>query len=242
MKISDKKTINEIVAYDRRTAAIFETYGIDVSSKSDRTLTEICENRSIDLELLLETLRIIVFDKNNSHDFNSWPVDLLAEYIEKKHHRYMEETIHEIQSFLNIIASIHRENHPELIEVKNLFNSAASDLNKHMEIEENILFPYIKKMVHSIFQGKLPEMAFFGKIINPTSALNQEHAMEIEYFRRISILNNNYNPPQDACALYKQTMELMKEFEEDLQVHIYLENNILFPKAIELENQIQVGI
>lgn len=237
MNISENNTITEIVALDNRTMCIFETYGIDPNIKGDRTLIEICENRSISLEVLIESLQTLILSNNVLHDFSSWPADLLTEYIEKKHHRYVEETIPGIEAFLNKIASTHRLNHPELEEIKNLFGYIATDIREQMEMEETILFPHIRKMVQTVFLGKIPEPASFGTIVNPIAALNQSHDMELRCVKRISLLSKNYSSPSDACDMYKQTMELLKEFQDDLLIHFHLENNILFPKILELESQ-----
>lgn len=242
MNISVYNTITEIIALDNRTTCIFETYGIDYNTKGDRTLIEVCENRNINLEVLIESLQTLILSNKVFHDFSSWPADLLVEYIEKKHHRYVEETIPRIEAFLNKIASTHRLNHPELEEIKKLFGYIATDLKEQMEMEETILFLYIRKMVQTVFLGKFPELASLGTIVNLIAALYKSHDMELGCIKRISLLSKNYSLPSDACDMYKQTMELLKEFQDDLIIHFHLENNILFPKMLELERQFQIDV
>jgi len=66
----------------------------------------------------------------------------------------------------------------------------------------------------------------------------QDHEVEGERFRKIADLSNNYAPPEDACNTYRVSLALLNEFEQDLHLHIHLENNILFPKAISLEKKL----
>lgn len=92
MEVSEEITIGEYVAKDFRTAAIFSKYGIDFCCKGNRTIAEACDKKDIDTNQLMEQLNTVLTTKDdNSIDFKSWPLDLLADYIEKKHHRYVEE-------------------------------------------------------------------------------------------------------------------------------------------------------
>jgi regulator of cell morphogenesis and NO signaling len=160
-------------------------------------------------------------------------MDLLADYIEKKHHRYVEHKIPELKSYLSKVAKVHGERHPELLEIEALFTAAAHELLSHMRKEELILFPFVRNMTSNSDFQQPP----FGTVVNPIEMMKQEHDTEGERFRKISALSNQYTPPLDACTTYKVAFALLKEFEEDLHFHIHLENNILFPKAIETEKK-----
>jgi regulator of cell morphogenesis and NO signaling len=107
-----------------------------------------------------------------------------------------------------------------------------------MKKEELILFPFIKKVVRASISNELMEQSHFGTIENPIAMMMEEHDTEGERFRKIAKLSTNYTPPVDACNTYKVTFAMLKEFEEDLHKHIHLENNILFPKATQLEKNV----
>ena len=180
---------------------------------------------------MIETLEEIINKTNNPvADYNTWPLDLLADYVEKKHHRYVEEKIVEIVPFLNKVASVHGDRHPELLEVQQLFRGCVEELTSHMQKEEQILFPFVRQLA----TGKSVQ-APFGSVQNPINMMMHEHTAEGERFRRIVELTDNYTPPADACNTYKVTFALLQEFEEDLHLHIHLENNIMFPRTIALE-------
>ena len=106
-----------------------------------------------------------------------------------------------------------------------------------MKKEELILFPFIKKMVKAKLNDQVIEAPQFGTVNNPVAMMMEEHENEGERFRQIAKLTNNYTAPQDGCNTYQVTYAMLEEFEKDLHLHIHLENNILFPEAIKLENR-----
>lgn len=235
MTISKENIIGELVADNYRYAGVFKNVGIDFCCNGNRTIEQACEAKKIDSDSLMKNLENAANEfQQESIDFKSWPLDLLADYIEKRHHRYVEQKIPEIKPFLAKIAKVHGGRHPELLEVEKLFLESAGELTKHMKKEELILFPYIRDLVKAKASGG-ETFAPFGTVKNPIKMMMDEHDTEGERFRQIAALTDNYTPPADACNTYRVSFSLLKEFEEDLHLHIHLENNILFPKAIDLE-------
>lgn len=231
-----EKTIGEIVAEDFRTAAVFTKNRMDFCCGGHKTVKEVCESKKINSDSLALELYEILNSKNDSTiDFQSWPLDLLANYIEKTHHRYVQEKTPVLLQFLDKLCKVHGERHPELFEINKLFNECASSLHQHMQKEEGILFPFVEIMVSARSQGKTFENPHFGTVNNPINMMIHEHEAEGERLTKIAILTEGYNPPADACNTFRVTYAMLEEFEQDLHKHIHLENNILFPKAIALE-------
>ena len=236
METLEKTPIGEIVAQDFRTAALFSKLGIDFCCKGHRTLQEVSDKKSLNATELSRQLKEIIETKgNNSIDFKSWDLDLLADYVEKTHHRYVEEKTPVLLAFLSKLCKVHGERHPELFEINRLFSESAQDLATHMKKEELILFPFIRKMVQAQITHQPLQVPHFGTVDNPIAMMKHEHDNEGERFREIARLSDNYNPPSDACSTYRTAYLMLQEFEEDLHKHIHLENNILFVKAQELE-------
>lgn len=236
MSLQEITTIGDFVAKDYRTAAIFSKYGIDFCCKGQRTIDEVCKKKNLNEALLLEELNAVLATKNDSEiDFSSLSLDLLIDYIEKTHHRFVEEKTQIIIPFLDKLCSVHGSNHPELFEINTLFKESAQELASHMKKEELILFPFVKEMINATKSHGTIGKPFFETVKNPIAAMMNEHDNEGERFRSISALTNNYTTPEDACNTYKVTFSMLKEFEDDLHKHIHLESNILFPKAKALE-------
>lgn len=236
MENTKSPSIGSYVADDYRAAAIFQKYGIDFCCKGGRPINEVCESKKIDQEQLLKELsELSASTGDQTIDYKSWPVDLLADYIEKKHHRYIEETVPALKQFLDKLCKVHGINHPELFEINKEFTASSEELACHMKKEELIVFPFVRQMVKYKNNKDQFSRPGFGTVQNPINVMMMEHDTEGERFRNISRLSNNYTPPEDACTTYKVAFSMLKEFESDLHLHIHLENNILFPEAIEME-------
>ncbi|WP_228853040.1 iron-sulfur cluster repair di-iron protein [Aegicerativicinus sediminis] len=232
------KTIGNYVAEDFRTAAVFKKHQIDFCCNGHRTLEEVCLKKGLDTELIMNELEHSLHSYSDEKmDYSSWPIDLLADYIEKKHHRYVEDTIPVLKQFLEKLCRVHGERHTELLKINELFKTSAGELTKHMKKEELNLFPYVKEMVNAQRQGTILASPPFGQVQNPISVMENEHENEGQRFSQIAELTNNYQPPSDACTTFRVAYSMLEEFEKDLHLHIHLENNILFPKAIKLQEQ-----
>ena len=237
MVVDTNKTIGEMVADDFRTASVFSANKIDFCCKGNRTLDEVCNQKGLDVYDVLAQLEKATESNNSTIEFNTWELDLLIDYIEKKHHRYVEEKAPILLSFLLKLEQVHGAAHPELFEIKNLFKRTVDELTLHMKKEELILFPYIEQMVEAA-RNKTPLSApGFGTVANPIAMMMEEHENEGNRFEKIVAISNNYTPPADGCNTYKVTFQMLQEFESDLHTHIHLENNILFPKAIVLQEK-----
>lgn len=231
-EIAEKK-VGSIVAGNFRTAKVFTDYGIDFCCKGGIKLSDACEKKGVDLDKISAELEQIVKQKDESN-YQDFGMADLVDHIVGVHHKYVETTIPALKFYLDKIAKVHGDNHPELLEIRDEFFKTSDALTSHMKKEEFILFPYIKAM-ESARKNHFPlSPAHFGSIENPISMMEEEHDTEGERFRKISALSNNYTPPSDACQTYKVAFAMLKEFENDLHTHIHLENNILFPEAKEV--------
>lgn len=239
-KLNESSTAAEIVAADYRTAAVFEQYRIDFCCHGNRHLQDICAEKNITMEAIIHSIQTVLqAPSKDNNDYNSWSLDKLAQHIEEVHHRYVTEKIPVIAQLLQKIVSVHGAQHPELLETEKIFQMSAGEFSMHMKKEELMLFPFIKKMAEAKRNGESFPTPPFGTVENPVRKMMHEHDAEGERFRQIAQLNNNYTPPSDACNTYKTTLALLKEFEDDLHLHIHLENNILFPKSLELEDELK---
>lgn len=242
MNILEKQTIGEYVAKDFRTASIFSKYGIDFCCKGNRTIEEACNKKGLDFELVEKEIdQLLEIKSDGTIDFKSWPADLLIDYIEKMHHRYVEEKTPILLAFLDKLCKVHGNRHPELFLINELFIGCAGELAQHMKKEELILFPFIKQMTHALRTKQDLVQPNFGTVVNPIAMMKHEHENEGDRFVKIADLTNNYIPPADACNTFKVTFSMLQEFEQDLHKHIHLENNILFIKAIEMEEKFSIS-
>lgn len=235
-----EKNIGELVAEDYRAAQVFKNHNIDFCCNGNRPLSEVCSENKLDEQQLRKELEAATsFVGGDNTDYERWPLDLLADYVEKTHHKYVEKQSQILKPYLEKICKVHGNHHPELMEIKALFNETAGAMATHMKKEELILFPFIRKMVRAEEKGEALQPPSFQTVENPVAMMKEDHDAEGERFRKIAKLSADYTPPKDACNTYKVTFGLLQEFENDLHKHIHLENNILFPKAVGLEKVLQ---
>ena len=235
--VNPQNHIRDFVAADFRTAAVFSKHKIDFCCKGNRPISEVCKQKNIDVNTIVQDLNKVLHSQaDQSIDYRSWPSDLLADYIEKKHHRYVVEKTPVLRQFLDKLCKVHGGRHPELFKINELFTASTNELLRHMKDEEEIVFPYVREMMQAKSTGapKPPTEKFFT-VEKPIEQMLHEHEAEGDRFREIAEITNDYTPPADACNTYRVAFQMLEEFEKDLHLHIHLENNILFLDAIEME-------
>jgi regulator of cell morphogenesis and NO signaling len=227
--------IREIVAKDYRAALVFRAFGIDFCCKGDLTPLEACTRKKINPEELLTTLiDAFTSPREEQFDFASWPLPLLANYVETKHHKMIRDRIPMIQNFLKRVVKVHGNHEPYLRKVKQLFDKATQDLAEHLKREELIIFPYIKKISGDQNRKRLLLGPAFEPIREAIHKLMEEHEQEGNYLNEIRTLTHNFTPPEYACNTYKVAFSLLEEFDMTMQKHMHLEHNILFPAALSI--------
>jgi regulator of cell morphogenesis and NO signaling len=233
-------TVGELVAKDFRKAQVFKKLGIDFCCGGKKTLSEVCRTKGLEVADVEAELLAAEQQGNNSQiDYQRWELDFLVDYIINYHHNYVRESIPFLTEVSQKVANVHGHLHPELIQVATVFAAIAQDLSLHLVKEENILFPYIKEMLAAKSAGQPLPASFFGDVANPIHVMETEHEGAGEDLSEIRKLTNNFQLPADACTSYTILFKKLEEFESDLLQHVHLENNILFPKALDLQQSLK---
>lgn len=227
------KTVAQIVAADMRTATIFKKYGIDFCCGGGKPVAEACKGKEIDASIIFSEIENLDIEKADTN-FDNMDLDVLSNHIIDSHHVYVKEATPLIMQFADKVAKVHGHAHPETIKIAKLFREVATELDQHMMKEEGILFPHIINL--AIANRNNESIAVpFGSVKNPIKMMENEHDIAGDIFKEIEKLSSNFTPPPHACNTYKALYHHLKEFQDDLHIHIHLENNILFPKAILME-------
>ncbi|HQS07173.1 MAG TPA: hemerythrin domain-containing protein, partial [Daejeonella sp.] len=196
---------------------------------------EVCAEKNIDATKVQTELRQIETENKASNiSYNDWGLDFLADYIVNTHHHYVRKYLPELMTYGSKVAQVHGAQHPELIQIQKLVAEINKELTEHLEEEENVLFTYIKKIVEAR-KGNLPLLRQEKDLAGLIDDLEKDHDHVGRAFDKIRELSKEYALPADACASYTLLFKMLQDFENDLHLHIHLENNILFPKAIEME-------
>jgi regulator of cell morphogenesis and NO signaling len=238
MKITEENTVAEIVVQNIKTAHVFKKHGIDFCCGGGITIEKACLKNSVDYAILKKEIETISNGLSKAYNYDDWELDFLIDHIINVHHTYVEESIPLLLAYSNKVAHVHGHHYQEVVKINTLVEAVAQELGGHMKKEEVILFPYIKQLVKAEKEGQKLAMPPFGTVNNPIQMMFQEHENAGDVLKQIAKLSNDYTPPPGACNTFRALYSKLEEFEQDLHQHIHLENNILFPKAVELEQSI----
>lgn len=239
LEVEENKTVGKMVAEDYRKAEVFKRHGIDFCCGGNIPLSQACEEKNADIDVIEEELAEI--DSRQAppeEDFDVWELDMLVDHIVAVHHVYVKKANPTIKEFVNRVKMVHGMNKANVSEISDRFDALAQELDSHMHKEEAILFPYIKELIAAKKTGTSISSPF-GTVKNPINMMLAEHDSAGNELEAIQKLTEDYTPPKGACATHKVSYGQLKEYADDLMRHIHLENNVLFPKAIELENKLQ---
>jgi regulator of cell morphogenesis and NO signaling len=229
------RPVRDVVADDYRAAAVFDRYRIDFCCNGHRSVGEACRDAGVSIDAVLTDLIGLASAGARYPRFSSWSEGFLIDYIVANHHAYVRAALPVVSAHTQKIAERHGTAHPELVEIARVFAGVAQEMTQHMMKEEHILFPYIRSLVAQHAQGCPAAPSPFGTVRNPIRMMEMEHQSAGDAMRRIRSLSRDYAVPDDACTSYRATLGELQEFEDDLHQHVHLENNILFPKALMLE-------
>ena len=228
-----EKTIADIVTADIRTASIFKRHGIDFCCGGGKILSDVCKEKKIRISKITNEIQELN-SINKEKNYNKMSVNALIKHIIETHHKYVKEKIPTIKDFAKKVSKVHGKNYPETNLIYHLFLRLSDELLDHINKEEEILFSKIKILVDKTYSKSV--FFSYGTISNPIKMMEMEHENAKKVLKEIEELSNKYNSPPSACNTYKALYNSLKEFQDDLHIHIHLENNILFPKVMKFDD------
>lgn len=234
MTLTANETVGEIVAANPSWARVFERHGIDYCCGGARPLGEACSEKGLSVEELSRELAGANAPAPE-RDWRNAPLSELIDHIVGKHHSYLRAELPDIEHKINRVLEAHRERHGATVsELREVFGEMKAELTEHMMKEERILFPVIQRMEATAKLAMPP-----GAIHQPIRVMEHEHASAGHALAEMRRLTSGFTPPEDACNTFRVLYRQLEELEGDLHTHIHLENNILFPRAAELERAIR---
>jgi len=240
-KIEPFSFVKDIVTRDYRTADIFRKYEIDYCCGGKWPLDVICQNKNLDTGDIIKELNNVMWQatSNAAIDFDSWNIDFLADYILNVHHSYLKKAVPETKEQVNKFLEDHRKKFPKLEEIEVILNRFLKEFPPHMKQEEEIFFPYIKLIYHAYINHESYARLLIRTLRKPLEEVMQkEHENTGSGLHRLRMITDNYTPPENACMTHRITFAKLEELDKDLVQHIHLESNILFPKAIAMEQEL----
>ncbi len=231
------RKVAELVNEDIKSAHVFKKYGIDFCCGGGVSIEKACEKKQVDLNLLLDELDQALRSTRTEVHYTDWSPGRLIGHIEQVHHRYVRESIPMILQYAAKVEGVHGQTHQALFMIHRVFKALADELMLHMAKEEGVLFPYIQRLDSASGTTGAEALPPFGTVRNPIAMMEQEHDEAGAMLADLEQLTNHFTPPDWACNTFRALYHKLEEFQDDLHLHIHLENNVLFPKALQLESR-----
>ena len=234
------KTVAEIVRADYRTADVFKKFGINYCCGGKVLLEEACFGKEISYPLVVQEVEKATrtISLSNNLQFDSWKIDFLIDYLVNVHHAYLYNTLPPLQINLLSFTNSHRKQFAYLDELLEEFEDFSTLLLIHNKHEEEVIFPYIKQIENTHRRKETYGNLFVRTLRKPLSTIELEHRKISLAIQQLRKLTDNYQFPENACTNHRVIFQKLKELDNDLVQHQHLENNILFPKAIQLEQDL----
>jgi len=241
MNLEPNRTVRELAVEIPGATRLFEKVGIDYCCGGQRSLADACSKAGVPVKEVINSLQSAVASDLSGEEPNFVTATLgeLIRHIHDKHHVFTKNELTRIEDLINKVCIAHGLNHPELIQLKVLFETLCAELGAHMRKEEVVVFPFVIGMEDAVENSRPFVTPPFVTVANPVRRMMMEHDHAGDLLRKMRQLTLDYTCPSNACLSYKTLYEALDEFEKDLHQHIHLENNILFPRAVELEARLR---
>lgn len=161
----------------------------------------------------------------------------LIDHIVETHHAFCRREAARLALLFREVIDKHGKIHPELKQIHDLFSRMSRDLSMHLLKEEQTLFPYIAKVEEESAKDVSMSWPPFGTVENPIRMMVLEHVKTDDEIKQIRELSNDYTPPVDACDRYADLYDRLAAFDRDMQRHVHFEDNLLFPRAVAMEEE-----
>jgi regulator of cell morphogenesis and NO signaling len=235
--VTSTQSICEIISSQPSAAAILQRFDIDPCFRADEPLDRACAELQLSVDQVLEKLADGAANENGTApaNFDSYSPSRLIRHIVRTHHQHIRRELPGLVEMAQKLAGKHGDRAPELRRIEKLLGELRADILAHLQKEEQILFPFIAEMDQDSVAGCVVPHACFSTVAQPVAMMIVEHGLAENLVHEICVLTNSFAPPDWACQTHIALCAGLREFAADLRQHVHLENDVLFPRAIELE-------
>lgn len=243
MDIQPETQIAAVASAHPATIRVFQRHGVDFCCGGKRPLSEVCGEKDLAFENLKQELSAAIAGSPASQ--RSWqdaPLGELVSFIVDRYHQWLKDELPRLTQMMNKVLAVHGERHPDLQAVGQTFEAILAEIAPHMMKEERVLFPYITEMDGLAQRGKALAGSPFGSVRNPIGSMEQDHEVLGRLLVKLRQQTGDFTPPDDACNTYRGLFHGLTEMEGELHEHIHLENNVLHPRSVALEEKLQAAV
>lgn len=230
------QTVRDIALEQPSSIRVFEHFGIDYCCGGRKPLGEACAAGNVEVDAVITALEEAAkTPAETGEDWSTKSLAALSAHVVATHHAYCKRELPRLAQLAAKVVNRHGDTQAELPLIQARLAQLDEELTSHLGKEEVVLFPHIAKLERSIAEGTPRPKGCFGTVAHPIAMMTQEHDDAGAVLAEMRTLSGNYTTPPQACPTYHAFYDGLREFEQDMHQHIHLENNILFPRAIHLE-------
>jgi regulator of cell morphogenesis and NO signaling len=239
MDITAQTQVSEIVVHNPATTRVFHRHGIDFCCGGRRPLGEVCAELRLDVGEIQREIATAVPGAADERDWSAEPLTAIVEHVLARYHRPLQEELPRLAAMAQKVDRAHGAKHPDMIPpLLARLSELADDLESHMVKEERVLFPYIVALEEAATEGSALPHSLFGMVAHPIAALEAEHDEAGRLLAEMNRLTGGYRLPEGACNTFRALFHGLSELEREMHLHVHLENNVLFPRAAEMERRL----
>lgn len=240
-RIKKESSVTDIVSNDYRAADVFRKYEIGYCCGGKWPLETVCMMKGLNPEELIKELQQATrtVQLPAAIPFGDWSIEFLTDYIINIHHYYLRHTLTDLGDQLDHFVEEHLGKYPHLYELQVNFKKLEVEILPHIRYEEEVIFPYLRRIAHAYHSKESYASLLVKTLRKPVdTVMEQEHEMVSGIIASFRELTDNYRPPEKACTSHRVLWSKFKELDNDLAQHMFLENSILFPKALAIEKEL----
>ena len=228
MTITETTLIADIAAGVPSSVRVFQRYNVDFCCGGRRPLAVACKEQGLSFPDIRREIELVAAGPATSQrDWNAASLHELTDHIVTAYHEPLREELPRLEAMAARVARVHGQKAPHLLDrIEAVAGELSADLTEHMRKEEFVLFPAIRA-VESGGTSTIP-------LDRPIHVMELEHDRASELLAELRALTAGYVPPDWACATARALYQGLAELEASMHVHVHLENNVLFPRAIAL--------
>jgi regulator of cell morphogenesis and NO signaling len=241
MNLTPETTVAEIASAMPRAIPVFQKHGIDFCCGGRRALAEVCSEKGVGFDAIVCEIESSGGQPLRSDtDWTTEPLAALIDHIVTRYHAGLREELPRLLALAEKVANVHGANHTDTLPgLRDTFRALKDELDSHMKKEEHVLFPYVREL-ETVARGLRPSFSIpLGLASGAVGVMEREHAIAGLALKTMHRLTGGFRPPDDACGSFGALYAGLEIFEADLHAHIHLENNILFPRAMEMEGKLR---
>jgi regulator of cell morphogenesis and NO signaling len=226
MSVTETVTVAEIATQQPSSIRVFQRFGIDFCCGGKRPLQTVCAEQGLSFDELAGALDAAQRSSvSGDHDWTVAPLHALIDHIVVTYHDALREDLPRLEALAAKVVAVHGTKSAALARIDQTLRDLSAELLDHMRKEEMVLFPAIDAIERGQFLTAIPLSA-------PITVMEHEHDHAGALLDELRRLTGEYVVPYWGCATVRALYQGLAELESAMHIHVHLENNILFPRAL----------